>query len=134
MKVDAVLYSNRPVEVRGGCFMQELLLSGLIWKAPLQALVFITFGDRMWINWLAILLLMLELLPTHLISLLLHLKLRLLVERRLCVIIALPILIAVDFRATMVMLTVVMLLIVGYGPDLTLVNRLRNVVLNLDRH
>lgn len=134
MKVDAVLYSNRPVEVRGGCFMQELLLSGLIWKAPLQALVFITFGDRMWINWLAILLLMLELLPTHLISLLLHLKLRLLVERRLCVIIALPILIAIDFRATMVMLTVVMLLIVGYGPDLTLVNRLRNVVLNLDRH
>lgn len=134
MKVDAVLYSNRPVEVRGGCFMQELLLSGLIWKAPLQALVFITFGDRMSINWLAILLLMLELLPTHLISLLLHLKLRLLVERRLCVIIALPILIAVDFRATMVMLTLVMLLIVGYGPDLTLVNRLRNVVLNLDRH
>lgn len=134
MKVDAVLYSNRPVEVRGGCFMQELLLSGLIWKAPLQALVFITFGDRMWINWLAILLLMLELLPTHLISLLLHLKLRLLVERHLCVIIALPILIAIDFRATMVMLTVVMLLIVGYGPDLTLVNRLRNVVLNLDRH
>ena len=134
MKVDAVLYSNRPVEVRGGCFMQELLLSGLIWKAPLQALVFITFGDRMCINWLAILLLMLELLPTHLISLLLHLKLRLLVERHLCVIIALPILIAVDFRATMVMLTIVMLLIVGYGPDLTLVNRLRNVVLNLDRH
>ena len=134
MKVDAVLYSNRPVEVRGGCFMQELLLSGLIWKAPLQALVFITFGDRMWINWLAILLLMLELLPTHLISLLLHLKLRLLVERHLCVIIALPILIAIDFRATMVMLTLVMLLIVGYGPDLSLVNRLRNVVLNLDRH
>jgi hypothetical protein len=131
MKVDAVLYSNRPVEVRGGCFMQELLLSGLIWKAPLQALVFITFGDRMWINWLAILLLMLELLPTHLISLLLHLKLRLLVERHLCVIIALPILIAIDFRATMVMLTLVMLLIA------TLVNRLRNVVLlllNLDRH